>query len=276
MLHNELIRRRMRLEKLKKEIMKEIKYAPDGNLRVVNRKSGVQYYHITEKGDTQGHYLRKAEREKVHMLAQKGYSIEMLAAIENEIRAIEDAMKYEYSDDSLGKIYDGMNEYRKALVRPYVLSDEEYVKQWESEIYKGKGFTDDATEHYTDKGERVRSKSEVDLANIFNELHIPYKYEHPIIIDDTITVYPDFTFLNVSERKECYLEHFGMMDDPGYLKTEFFLKMNSYIRNGYIPGINLFMTFESKANPLNKRDARKYIAAIAGTSNSSNGYGRSW
>lgn len=46
--------------------------------------------------------------------------------------------------------------------------------------YKGKELNDDTMEIYTQKGERVRSKSEKILADYFYYNNISYKYECPL------------------------------------------------------------------------------------------------
>jgi hypothetical protein len=74
-------------------------------------------------------------------------------------------------------------------------------------------------------------------------------------------VYPDFTLLKVCTREEIYWEHLGMMDDPNYVHKAL-NKINTYIRNGYIPGKNLLLTFESKAIPLNMRNVESQLRAI--------------
>ena len=67
-------------------------------------------------------------------------------------------------------------------------------------MYQGKGFgEEDNTEYYTYKGERVRSKSEMIIANELFRNNIPYKYELPIELENwnkKVTIYPDFTVLN--------------------------------------------------------------------------------
>ena len=67
---------------------------------------------------------------------------------------------------------------------------------------------------YTSKGERVRSKSEVIIADVLNREGVPYRYEYPIYIKGIGKIYPDFTVLNIGIRKEMIWDHFGMMDDP--------------------------------------------------------------
>jgi len=130
------------------------------------------------------------------------------------------------------------------------MSDEDYIKQWLAISYESKSFTEnDATEYYTDNGERVRSKSEILIANILKSLDIPYKYECPIKLGK-ITMYPDFTILDVKERREKYLEHFGMMGDIDYVNN-MMLKIATYEQNNIFIGDRLICTFESAKRPLN-------------------------
>ena len=51
---------------------------------------------------------------------------------------------------------------------------------------------DDMSNYITDAGERVRSKSELVIANLLYKNNIPYMYECPLKINNN-TVYPDFT-----------------------------------------------------------------------------------
>ncbi len=55
---------------------------------------------------------------------------------------------------------------------------------------------------YTHKGERVRSKSEVIIANLLYKYQIPYRYEFPLTIKDFGITYPDFLILNVRKKRK--------------------------------------------------------------------------
>ena len=147
------------------------------------------------------------------------------------------------------------------LIVPFYETDEMFMLQWCSKEYEGLPFKEDSPELYTDRGERVRSKSEVIIANLMAKESIPYKYECPLYLNGFGTVHPDFTALNVKKRKEYYWEHLGMMDDPSYVHKAL-NKINTYIRNGYIPGKNLLLTFESKAIPLNMRNVESQLRTI--------------
>jgi hypothetical protein len=63
------------------------------------------------------------------------------------------------------------------------------------------------------------------------------------------TFYPDFTILNKNSGKLKYWEHFGMMDDPKYRKKAI-EKIATYISYGFIPGKDIFFTYETQSEPL--------------------------
>ena len=73
------------------------------------------------------------------------------------------------------------------------------------------------------------------IADKLYMMDIPYKYEYPISLSPYGIIYPDFVVLNVKERKEVIIEHFGMMDNPEYAAGAV-QKIDMYIKNGYIPG----------------------------------------
>lgn len=62
-----------------------------------------------------------------------------------------------------------MHRERQKLVTPIWVPDDEFVQVWQQEEYTGKEFAEGIPEFYTEKGERVRSKSEVIIADLFNK-----------------------------------------------------------------------------------------------------------
>ena len=69
--------------------------------------------------------------------------------------------------------------------------------------------------HKTSRGEMVRSKSEVIVANILDKLGIDYVYEKPLEIQNKMYI-PDFTLRY--QGKIAYLEHLGMIGNKTYEK----------------------------------------------------------
>ena len=71
--------------------------------------------------------------------------------------------------------------------------------------------------HRTSRGEAVRSKSEVIIANLLHAKRIQYLYEAPLEIDG-VTKFPDFTIEDDNTGRTYYWEHLGMLSDESYRK----------------------------------------------------------
>ena len=157
-----------------------------------------------------------------------------------------------------------------------IMSDYEFdkkieeLKQWEEEKQQLKEkmwsmvmksydeSMDDEEGVFTEKDEKVRSKSEKIIADKLNLMGIPYIYELPLHLDGLGYIKPDFTALNPDTREECIWEHFGMRENPEYA-SKAMNKLNVYARNGYTVGDNLIITMEGQSQPLNTRNLDKVI-----------------
>lgn len=137
-------------------------------------------------------------------------------------------------------------------MRPYIQSKEELIRNWLAYHYEPKPFSAADPEIFTEKGERVRSKSEKMIADKLALMGIPYRYEAPLSLDCYNTIYPDFTLLHADAGREIYLEHNGMMDDTGY-SIKAVRRINQYIRHGIFPGDGLLLTFETSNTSLDMR-----------------------
>ncbi len=239
------------MDKLISEAEKSLKKAPKGSL-VLSKSNGVtQYYHKTESTQKKGKYISSKNKKLIAALTQKDYDLRFLKVIKKQKKQIQKAIKL-LPDIDLTTIYSKLSEGRKKHVKPYILSNEQYVEQWSGVQYTGKDFFDNTHVIMTERGERVRSKSEKILADKLFAMGIPYRYEYPVKLKCYGTVYPDFTLLNVRERKEFYLEHFGMMDDPEYSEKAI-KKLEEYAKNGIYIGKNLLVTFETLHKPLDMK-----------------------
>ncbi len=245
------------MDKLILETEKSLKKAPKGSL-VLSTSNGVtQYYHKTESAQKKGKYISSKNKKIIAALAQKDYDLRFLELIKKQKKQIDKAIKL-LSDIDLTTIYSELSEARKRHVKPYILTDEQYIEQWLGVQYTGKDFFDDMPVIMTERGERVRSKSEKILADKFYSMGIPYRYEYPVQLKGYGTVYPDFTLLNVRERKEFYLEHFGMMDDPEYSEKSI-KKLEDYAKNKIYIGKKLLVTFETRHKPLEMKVVEQMI-----------------
>lgn len=69
--------------------------------------------------------------------------------------------------------------------------------------------------HRTARGEMVRSKSEVIIANALAAKGADYAYERPLTLDG-VTKFPDFTIEDMESGQTFYWEHCGMLHVPSY------------------------------------------------------------
>jgi ATP-dependent exoDNAse (exonuclease V) alpha subunit len=87
--------------------------------------------------------------------------------------------------------------------------------------------------HRTSRGEMVRSKSEVIIANELAYRKVEYSYEQPLTIDG-VTKYPDFTIEDAESGRCFYWEHCGMLHVPSY-RHRWEDKLSWYRTQGILP-----------------------------------------
>ena len=152
--------RKQYLLQVKKEKEQALKDTPDGSLRISSRRGKIMYYHRTNPKNFNGTYIREQDQELARKLAQKDYDQKILANVEKELNATE---KYLVATRVLNtkQIYENMHKERQKLVTPIWVPDDKFVQAWQQEEYIGKEFAEGIPEFFTEKGERVRSKSEV-------------------------------------------------------------------------------------------------------------------
>ncbi len=249
--------RKAELEKIINEKKKAISGAPEGYLRFIDRKSYVEYYWRKNSHDTNGVFIPKKEWATAQRLAQKDYDTKILSLAEQELKYTKKYLNFVQNND-ISSVYDNLSSRRKELVIPYREPDDAFIKNWMDVTYEPMGFEEDYPEYYSDNGIRVRSKSEIIIANMLEKYKVPFRYEYPLILGKRGIVSPDFTCLNIRERKEFIWEHFGMMDDEGYARKNVY-KINSYEENGFHAGTNMIMTFETSLTPINSNIIRTMI-----------------
>lgn len=243
--------RENQLQQLKKEKEKALAKAPEGSLRLCKHGNRTQYYHRNNPKDFNGVYIKEKDMGLARELAQKDYDKKVLCSVEKELNAINKYLST-CPDKRVEQIYEGLHGERKKIVTPIRETNEEYIRKWQEEIYQGKEFYEDTPELYTLKGERVRSKSELIIADMLSKEGVPYRYEYPLYLRGVGRIYPDFTVLNIKKREAMFWEHFGMMDDPTYAEAAV-KKIATYEQNGIFPGENLILTYETRKNPINQK-----------------------
>ena len=243
-----LLEEQQRLEEIIAKAKMENAGMPEGHLRISKYQNRCRYYHCIE--DRNGTYIPKGNMTLSKQLAQKAYNKSIINKAEEQLCKISKLLETD-ADEEMKKLYDSLHPDRKKLIVPLEDSWEQALQKWYETPYQGKEFQEGTPVILTEKGERVRSKSEKILADYFYRKDILYKYEKPIYLKEYGTVYPDFTFLSSKTRQEMYWVHEGMMDNQEYARNAV-RKIESYQKNGIYPGERLILTFETQQSMLNQ------------------------
>ena len=235
-------------------LQKQLEKAPEGSLYGTSSHFQLQWQRIV---GTKRFYLSSGNSKLIKALAQKKYNALLLEDFKRQRKAL-DKLINSYVPQNGEKTYMSMSERWRKQIVPLNIPDSEYADLWQSLRYKGKSVEN--TGLWTSKGEIVRSKSEIIIADVLASLGVPYRYEFPHKLKNVdssrcIEVYPDFTCLNVHTRKEFVWEHFGMMDDAEYACNAV-AKIEMYLNSGYFWGDNLIFTMETHEKPLNSKIVR--------------------
>ena len=238
--------------------LRAIKNAPEGHLRIAQAHNGnkIQYFHITKSGDTKGTYIPHNQKLLAKRLAQKQYDQSLEKLLRAQLVALNRLIKT--SESKIQELYQKLCSARRNLVTPATLTDEQYIEVWENIQWTGHPFSPDQRTYTTARGEVVRSKSEVIIADTLARHKVPYRYEFPLTLKNGNTIHPDFLCLNVRTRAEFYWEHFGLMDSPDYMEGTLH-KLKTYNENGIFPGKNLLFTMESAACKLSTKQVENLI-----------------
>ena len=153
-----LLAEQRRLEKIIHTSQRELKNAPEGTLRLSTSQNRPQYYHCTKNSKKNGTYISRENKFLIQQLAQKSYNEKVLKCAEKRLSQIRKITK-DYNDHEIEEIFEKEHIERKKLIQPVEPTWEQKMKSWAAEVYQGKEFQDNVPLIFTERGERVRSKS---------------------------------------------------------------------------------------------------------------------
>ncbi len=224
---------------------------PAGNLQILSCRNKTSFYQYFESGEPRK-YLKKSQSQLIAALAQKRYLQQVYVAAQLKKKAVDKCVAILKSDDylfDLASIYVTLPSEIRALVKPVESFDAEYARKWQQRKMLHSEMPYEA-KFKSKRGEYVRSKSELIIADRLYDAGIPYHYEVEFRNQyGKLILRPDFYVLNPRTRKEYLWEHFGMLDNEVYA-NDFVAKMNLYAKYNYFPGDKLIVTVESSKHPL--------------------------
>ncbi|MBP3895114.1 MAG: hypothetical protein J6D07_01470 [Mogibacterium sp.] len=216
--------------------------------------SGKWYYYGYETDDAHMKLIGDDNNDKVNRIKEFRYLEKSLRTLDDNIRIVEDALKSMRNTDfeSVNLLLPGT--YRDAKMG-MVTADERSRKWKESaEALKARRevYRPEDLKNRTDDGTYVRSKSEMIIYNYLLSIGVTFVYELPMRIQNRFVV-PDFTLLSEADYEtEIIIEHQGLMEMDSY-RNRFGEKVYMYLNAGYVPGKDIFFSFDSSDGGFDKR-----------------------
>ena len=231
----------------------------DGHLSVTSTPTKCEFYRINLAAEKKRLYIPKTNMDYVKALATSDYAARLLRLSHRELKALERYISV-LERGTPETVYSHMTFARRELVKPLLVSDEILEQWWTQEPFVQSTHMPENKIYPTKKGDMVRSKSEVFFADTFLDMGLSYRYEQVLNLHG-VSMVPDFSLWDRKRRREVYLEHFGLMDDPDY-RQKALRKIDVYRRNGIYVGKNLITTFEGNGSTLNMREMKAMFTEL--------------
>ena len=225
---------------------KELSTCPEGTLSYVKRGGTGTFFQIINFG---GKRLRKSINKApdfIRGLARKEYLIKEKKLLEKNIKVLKDAMKtlVEPSPDNVLK---SISKHLQGIPEHYFFPQQN-KDCWANQPYEMSDYRPEEKKHTTSRGLKVRSKSEVLIAEMLYIFNIQFRYEQVIRINGIVLV-PDFT-IKLPDGRVFYWEHCGLMSSKEYREHQKW-KIEVYEKAGIVPWKNLIMTYDDEDGNIN-------------------------
>ena len=214
------------------------------------KRRGFTYYYQRNFGENnldKEYYIPKSNSRLINLLLQNQYASKVAPYYETQLNLIHQ-LQAVIAQDTDRKFYDSLSEESKQHLVPLVPYEPDIIQEWLNQPFARNQYYLENAVHDSLRGDKLRSKSEVLIANALYHAGLPYFVDIEMRIDGT-PMYPDFLILRPSDKKEFIWEHFGLMSDPIYVDNAV-KKIHMYDDLGFHIGDNFIVTFENTFFPL--------------------------
>ena len=230
-------------------LIKRLESSPEiiasGRLICSPHKNVTRYYNHTDEGKME--YIGADCEDRIKTLAKKQYYLKMLGTAKREREKLSRCIKTLTSGQQMAdidEVYPSLHKAVRKYCGPFNVTDEGFALTWLKNNKRLRNQKLLNGQFKTLKGEYVKSKSELIIADRLTFNGIPYVYEAHAVLDDWTSIkYPDFKILNKRTREEYYWEHLGKIGDAEYAASNQ-LKIEQFAKNGIILGKNLILSVE--------------------------------
>lgn len=220
----------------------KLKQSPDGGFREEFHDG--KYYYVQDYYKKRKRYRHSLTRdeETLKALIRKEINKKELAVL----RANKEVMDYalprlsEFSTDKA--VAELMAKYPHLPEKTILdaITPEE-ADEWAA-VYERSTFKPEELKQITSRGLKVRSKSEVLIAEKLYQYNLPFRYEQ-VLHCNGLTLVPDF-IIRRPDGKLFYWEHQGLTSDKTYIERQF-KKAQLYASMNIVPWDNYIVTYDS-------------------------------
>lgn len=240
----ELIRLNAELEQCEKIIS----VSPAGHLKCSRRADRRSYYVVSsQSGRRKARYIRTGDIELAEGLAMRDHCLRKRNILNDDLDLLKKFLNgYDPFPDATASKQG--NPDHLILIKDRLSFRGAFAKDWQTAEYAKNPVRPEGLKYRTMSGVKVRSKSEVIIADQLFGRGVPFRYESLVTINGQ-DLYPDFTIYNTETAEIVIWEHFGLMSDEAY-RLNAFKKISAYAGGGFKLDKNLIATFEWHEAPL--------------------------
>lgn len=219
---------------------KKIAESPEGRLHCRRIHGKLTYYRVRDDGSREK--IKPEDKDLLIALRTKGY-------FQKAIKILKKNLKLEWN---LVKGFQTFTFLAAEMLLPNAYC-EDFLREWINDNYTVNNSYLEHKIFETSFGLKVRSKSEVLIAELLHALGIPFHYDEEVTFRDSAgnwhTFSVDFIIMTPSGEK-IYWEHMGLFHQESY-RIKNFTKMRVLYDNEIMLMNNFIITMESKRHPLN-------------------------
>jgi len=235
----------------------ELLRCPQGSLSYENKRGKLVIYCETYNKSPQG--TRRIRRrnnitgddETIGLLLRRKYLEHQLKVLEHNLETISRAIEKIDKTDETAILRKFIKKYEWVSGNQLdiaVRSAEASVYDWSSSPLNENLFMEGELKHYTSWGLKVRSKSELLIAEMLHNYGISFKYEVPIVCNGH-SLTPDFQIKRM-DGKIFWWEHRGLMNNTDYAQRQY-QKNLLYCSADIVPWDNLIVTYDNGEGEIN-------------------------
>lgn len=228
----------------------EYKKCPRGHIGQENRNGKQKLFHVYEENGKRKRVVVNDESQLPAQLTRKRYLEEEMEVLDKDIVALERFITT-YIEPIPEKIIERLPEKYKTMPEDYFF----YRQRWATEPYEQSAYKPEEKVQVTSRGLKVRTKSEVVVAEMLDAAGITYRYEQMIHIEG-FSFAPDFTIL--TKEGIVYWEHAGKIHEEHY-RNRHKWKLSMYEKAGIVSWENLIVTYDNAKGGLDTRIIRSEI-----------------